>query len=411
MPFAKTYREEITLAYYCCTVALTIAFFLYGTIYLRYRDRRYQQRQEWRQFAKTIRKKYSKLKAENIPSKISKVKDTFGNIQMEKVITGLDVLRYMINCVDYSSFKTSELDALREDLKSIFPLLNICASLILSGPVPDNIRAELGELVTELGEITLPFHKGEERQTVLKCLKHFGSGGKPTVETERMKNVDTMLDEKALKYIQCLTFRVANEYTHRMTQESDNCSKNYTKCRKFELQFDVLVHDLGEPFNFLKELQGDLEEKEYLSDFAEELRKHLKNLKFSDKIDTENDKLILVKVLHEVRMYIYLILKESKALDDEIYQNIKILREVYERVTIIKPDKVIVRGICERFISDLFTLRKSNHPYHRSESFKVQLVELYRKFHELIAINQNTEPSPPSTERNMTENYQYETSI
>ena len=256
----------------------------------------------------------------------------------------------------------------------------------------------------------------------MKCLKHFGSGGKPTVD------VDTILDKKALTYIECLRFCVASRrdvvertdglliprfFEAPTTQASHNWSRNNTECSRFRLKFDidVLEHDLGERFNFLKQLQGDLEEEKYLSDFAKELRKDLKNLKFSDKIDTENDKLILVKVLHEVRKYIDLILKKSEALDAETYQNIEILREVYERATIIKPDEVIVRGICEHFISDLFTLRKSNHPYHRSESFKVQLEELYRKFHELIAIRQNTEPSPPSTERNMTENYQYETSI
>ena len=306
MAFAKVYREEISLAYYCCNVDLTIAFFLFGTIYLRYRDRRDQQRQAWRQFAETIINEYSKLKAENIPWKISNVKDTFGNFQIEGVITGLDVLRYMTNYVDYDCFKTSELDALREDLNSIFRLLNTCASLILLGPVPDNIKAELGVLVNELGEITLPFYKGEERQTILKCLKHFGSGGKPTVETERrVRNVDTILDEGALTYIQCLTFCVARgrrdlvECTDGLpiplpfpfkaptTQASHNWSRNYTECSRFRLKFDVLEHDLGEPFNFLKQLQGDLEEEKYLSDFVRELRDHLKNLKFSDKIDTK----------------------------------------------------------------------------------------------------------------------------
>ena len=187
MAFAKTYREEITLTYYCFNLALTIAIFIFGTIYLRQRDRRDQRRKEWRQFAETIRCGYSKLKAEDILEKISKVKETFEDIHLDMEITGLDVLRFMIDA-DFELTKTTELKALREDLNSILHLLNICASLILLGTVPKNIRAELGKLVTEMGELTLPFYKGEERATVMTCLKHFGSRGKPTFKTERRSN-------------------------------------------------------------------------------------------------------------------------------------------------------------------------------------------------------------------------------
>ena len=156
MAFAKTYREDIALAYYCFNLALAIAFFIFGTICLRHRDRRDQRKKEWRQFAETVRSKYRNLKAENIPWKISKVKKTFGNIQFDTEINGLDVLRFMIGS-EYKSFNTTELEALCEDLKPIFQLLNTCASLTLLGAVPHNIKTELGTLIAELGELTLPF--------------------------------------------------------------------------------------------------------------------------------------------------------------------------------------------------------------------------------------------------------------
>lgn len=38
MDFAKAYKVEITLAYYCFNLSLTIAIFIFGTIYLRHRS-------------------------------------------------------------------------------------------------------------------------------------------------------------------------------------------------------------------------------------------------------------------------------------------------------------------------------------------------------------------------------------
>ena len=232
MAFAKVYKEEITLAYYCFSLALTIAIFIFGTIYLRHRDRRDQQRKEWRQFAETIRSEYSKLKAQNILLKISKVKERFENIQMNTTITGLDVLRYMIDA-DYNSFKTRLLKDLIEDLDSIFQLLNTCASLILLGTVPNNIRAELGKLITELGKMTLPFFKGEKHQTILKCLKHFGSDRRKMAKTEKqMRDVDMRL-EHAVPYVHCLQFP-GSFWTNVFIPRSD-----YEKCNNFIFNFEA----------------------------------------------------------------------------------------------------------------------------------------------------------------------------
>ena len=42
--------------------------------------------------------------------------------------------------------------------------------------------------------------------------------------------------------------------------------------------------------------------------------------------------MVIVKVLHEVRVYIHLILKERKELNAELNQNIEKLKDMYDRV-------------------------------------------------------------------------------
>lgn len=173
MAFAKDYTEEITLGYYCFNLAFTIAFFIFGTIYLRHRDKRDQQRREWRQFAERIYSEYSKLKDKDIPRRISKVRGTFEKIQINSKTTGLDVLRYMLAEGNYESFKTIQLECLREDLQLIFSLFNVCSSLLLLGKVPKNVKEELKDVISDLGKMSVPFFKGKQRKIILKCLEHF----------------------------------------------------------------------------------------------------------------------------------------------------------------------------------------------------------------------------------------------
>jgi len=294
----------------------------------------------------------------------------------------------MISGADRESFKTTQLDALREDLDSIFQLLNACASLILLGTVPNNIRVELRKLVTELGELTLPFYKGEERAIILRCLEHFGSVERPKDETE--------IDD--VPYIQCLRF------------DGQNNNNDYSTCSKFALK--VSSQNRTESLSFLKQLHDNLEEEKYTSEFARELREHLRNLLYNENIDSDSDEMVLVKVMHEVRVYIHHFLPERNALDGEIQQeeqeineNLEILRDVHERVTRIRPDEDIIRYTCDRFISDLLFLKENMQPFHKSERFRLQLQGLYETFCDIIITRGNNVPSlPPSTG---TENYQY----
>ena len=385
MDFAKAYKVEITLAYYCFNLSLTIAIFIFGTIYLRHRDRRDQQRKEWREFAKAIRGEYSTLKDKQVLSGVSKTNEKFGNVVICPGITGLDVLRYMLNNSDFqpgSTWPRSSLCELRENLDSIFQLLNTCASLTLLGPVPSNIRAELGRLVTDLGEMTLPFFSGDQRQTVLTCLKYFSSDRKPAMKTEKRLRVVDRRILKEVPYIKCLRF---------------GKGRRSSEINKFTFEVDLVLVP-AHPLNVLNQLQWSLEEEKYFSEFAREFREHFNIPKYIDKIDSDSDELVIAKVLHEVRVYVHLLGLGKGAIDEGVSRNIEILSEVYERVTKVKPEEEVVRYTCERFIQDLSNLKKSKYSYHSCASFREGLTELYERFCNLIIIRKNvSDSSPPPT--------------
>ncbi|XP_068692054.1 uncharacterized protein [Montipora foliosa] len=436
MGFATEYRDIIIFVYYCVNVGLAISIFAFGTLYLRYRDRRDQQRKEdrdrrdqqrkeWRDFAETIRRERNELKSKNIPWKISEVKNAFGKIQIYKDIKGTDVLRFMMRDPDYKRFKTKQLDALREDLDSAFPLLSRCASLILLGTVPENIRAELGRLVTDLVELTLPFYKGEERvDTILKCLEHFGHyGSDKKKEESRRSNVDERL-ETDIPYVRQLRFgdwQAAINYKpfSKTAMNYEHCSKeaiNYDQCSKFTFQSMFQSPSLWEVQDdqcqqrgFLQKIQNDLDTEKYMSDIAKELRQQAYNLNFIDKIDSgDRDELVVVKVLHEIRNYIHFI--EQGPLDEERNRNLETLKDIHERVTKVGLDEVIVRDTGRRFEEEISFLMKNMQKYHKSKGFRSQFEQLYRRFQEIIVIKGNSGPLAPFSDA-IVPNDQDETSV
>ena len=389
MNFAKAYREEITLAYYCFNVVITTVIFLFGTIYLRRRDRRDQQRREWRQFAETIRGQYSTTLEDNqVLSGVSDTNETFQNVLICPEITGLDVLRYMLNNSYFMSrsSRKSALYKLKKDLNSIFQLLNTCASLILLGPVPSNIRAELGELVSELGQVTLPFFTGDQRQTVLKCLKHFSRDGE--IETEKeLRDIDLTTIKQMVPYIEYLSFDNQVGRHQRST--------HYSKINKFQFEFDP-GFDQDHPLSFLKVIQEDLQDEKYLSDFARQSQERLSNTRYIDQVDSDNERLVVMKVLHQVRMDIHSLLKKE-GIDEAFFSGVVSLREVYKRVTRLKPDKEILKATCEQFIYRLTVLKDSSHSYHVSRSFLEKLENMLKTYLQMIVIRDNAISSQPPT--------------
>ena len=390
MNFAKAYKEEITFAYYCFNVVITTVIFLFGTIYLRRRDRRDQQRRDWRRFAETFRGQYSTLEYKQVLSCVSNTKETFENVLICPEITGLDVLRYMLNNSYFMSrsSRKSALYKLKKDLNSIFQLLNTCASFILLEPVPiSNMRAELGELVTELGQVTLPFFTGDQRQTVLKCLKHFSRDGE--IETEKeLRDIDLTTIKEMVPYIEYLSFDNQVGRHQRST--------HYSEINKFQFEFDP-GFDQDHPLSFLKVIQEDLQDEKYLSDFARESQELLSNTRYIDQVDSDNERLVVMKVLHQVRMDIHSLLKKE-GIDEAFFSNSVVsLREVYKRVTTLKPDKEILKATCEQFIDDLTLLKDSSHSYHMSRSFLEQLENMRKTYFQMIVIRDNAISSQPQT--------------
>lgn len=390
MNFAKAYKEEITLAYYCFNVVITTAIFLFGTIYLRRRDRRDQQRRDWRQFAETFRGQYSTLEYKQVLSWVSNTNETFENVLICPEITGLDVLRYMLNNSYFMSrsSRKSALYKLKKDLNSIFQLLNTCASFILLEPVPiSNMRAELGELVTEMGQVTLPFFTGDQRQTVLKCLKHFSRDGE--IETEKeLRDIDLTTIKEMVPYIEYLSFDNQVGRHQRST--------HYSKINKFQFEFDP-GFDQDHPLSFLKVIQEDLQDEKYLSDFARESQELLSNTRYIDQVDSDNERLVVMKVLHQVRMDIHSLLKKE-GIDEAFFSNSVVsLREVHKRVTTLKPGKEILKATCEQFIDDLTLLKDSSHSYHMSRSFLEQLENMRKTYFQMIVSRDNAISSQPQT--------------
>lgn len=399
MAFAKDYKEEITLAYYCFSLFLTIAALVFGTIYLWHRDRRDQQRREWRQFAERIYSDYSKLKDKGIHRKISKVRDTFQNIPIKSSVTGLDVLRYMLADGNYERSKTSELKSLREDLQSIFPLFNVCSSLLLLGKVPKNIKEELRDVVTELGNAAVPFFKGKQRKIILTCLEHFGSGRAKRETERRVRDLDARLEENIPYVKSCLRFGRPDENLldgqidvlnalwenkglgGRGLQEVD-----YSQCSNFSINDSMTSPSNLREVCSLTHLQTVLQNPEHMEDFKRELKKNPIPLQFDVKLtDNDGQEPVLAKVLHEVRVYIHLCLTdqlEKHSQVGRIKENMMRLDNLEKEVTRVIYTDAVVKRISEIFIRDLKGIQKS-HFHCNNQNFCEELGQLWEKWQKI----------------------------
>lgn len=411
--FAKEYSAEITLAYYCGTFFVALVAFLFGAVYVTRRDRKDQQRREWRKFAKSVFSENSTLRAQDIPRRISKVKDTFEKIQMtDSRITGVDVLRYMLAEGNYERSKTTELECLHKDLQSIFQLFSdIHSSLPLLGKVPKYVKEELKDVVTELGMMAKPFFKGGKRKMILKCLKNISN-----LETDenRIQTLDNRLEE-AIPYVKsCLRFGTSKsslsgqqyvgslDHPGRITMELDN-RHGYSECSKFSLYVNGNNprRSDSELISILQGLHKDLEDPRYLADFARELRNKppVPRLDSIEEIRPhhDTDKRVVEKVLHEVRLYIYLLLTRSQQ-QEQIRVNVTRLRKIQKEITRVRPTEAVVKEICERFIKDLERIQASQ--YHcNSEDFYMKLEQLWHTLQEIqiIRVSGNSGTSLPST--------------
>ena len=384
----EDYMEEITLTYYCFNVVLAIVFFAYGTYYLKKRDKRDELRREWRQFAETVDREYSKLKDESTHQRVLEIKESLGSVKVCNEITGVDVLSYMIHhCADFPRFQTREFGAFREDLKKILRLLRICHSLIAQlGTVPDDIKEEVGELVTDLGKITLPFFKGRQSDIIVKCLKHFGS------QSPSENSVTDTDMTNAIPYVEFLVFTWVYKAPgadpgKKVKKTKDKCPE----CVAFTLDVngpltcelkEETKRELLQELDVLIQLQKRIVELENLKDFVRELRRKWRNL-FSDECPV-NDVSVVLRVLHEVRGYIYSKVKREE-INEEKRNKIEVFRTVYTDVIKFRLiDWKAVLDICQTFKADLSNLEKSQSDYHRSTTFREEFSDLYLKYVKVV---------------------------
>ena len=397
LEFAKEYAEFITFIYYCVTSLIAAAALIFGTCYLKKRERRDQERhereerayqerrdqeerayqerrqqedreyqerrqqedreyqerrrqedrehqdrrdqedrrdylrREWRQFAERIYTDYSKLKSKDIPQKISKVKNTFERILIHSEVTGLDVLRYMLtydNCHNFAR-RSPLFEFLRRDLHTIFVPLTVCSSLLLLGEVPVNIKEELRFMVEELGNVVEPFLTGEQQGVALKCMEHFGSNRSSSEHDRRSAEELCERIKDIVPYVNYLRF---GWFINPAMTSIYDC--DYSKCKRFS--FNLCMLNREENLHFLLDLLNYLKCRKRSIGIFKEKPAELPVKSIERINDIDSDEVILMKLLHEVRIYYQFIKYENENLSREdnerVKRNIERLKQLYELV-------------------------------------------------------------------------------
>ena len=386
LEFAKEYAEFITFIYYCVTSLISAAALIFGTWYLKKRERRDQERhereerayqerrdqeerayqerrqqedreyqerrrqedrehqnrryqedrrdylrREWRQFAERIYTDYSKLKSKDIPQKISKVKNTFERILIHSEVTGLDVLRYMLTYDNCRKFARESLlfEFLRRDLHTIFVSLTFCSSLLLLGEVPVNIKEELRFMVEELGNVAEPFLTGEQQGVALKCIETFGSNRSSSEHDQRSAKELCERIKDIVPYVNYLTF---GWFIHPAMPHLYDC--DYSKCERFS--FNLCMLNREENLHFLLGLLDYLKCRKRSIGIFKQKPAELPVKSIERINDIDSDEVILMKLLHEVRLYYQIIKYENVNLSREdnerVKRNIERLKQLYELV-------------------------------------------------------------------------------
>ena len=301
-------------------------------------------------------------------------------MRIHSTVTGLDVLRYMLTDDNYRNLvsESPHLQALREDLHMIFLPLNVCSSLLLLGEVPPYIKEELRFVVEELGNLAEPFLTGEQQRVALKCLEYFGSNRSSNEHGQRGVEGLGVRIKAIVPYVNSLQFI-----------SIEDC--DYSKCKKFSFNFkeSIMFNNLGN-LKFLRELLEYLEGVALSARIFEGQPAELPVESIEPINDSDSDEVILMKVLHEVRLYIHLILNENLSREDNerVERNIERLRQLYVKGgKRIEPEEVKIIYFCHRFISDLQGIKDKMPPHLIKQGFGTQLKDLYEEqFRSMIVI-------------------------
>ena len=386
-----TCAEWITLGYYIIHIALTAVIFGVGTLYIRSKDRsdkerrveedrRDHKRREWRQFTERVNSEYSELRSSWTLKNILKIEKTFIDLPVHSKVTGLDVLRYWLaddRDLNVSS-ESPQLRALREDLHKIFLQLNFCSSLIHLGEVPKNIKEELRYVVEELGNVAKPFLTGEKLSVALTCLRHFGRGIRDEeisgrVGDRKLEEFVPYVNSLRLDYVENDRSSQVNEASSRGTSTEQPRMNHHRK-----LWFNVSMRNIKHPF--LQDLHRWLEKEGDKTIFVKMCKERLPEspLILTDHIgDGDCDKVVLAKVLHEVRYYLHHLQSNPQLtnINGRNVSHMKILDQFYEEI--VKPPRysLVIEKLIKRSRDDLEQYLR-NPPKHLRNS------KTYDKFYD-----------------------------
>ena len=380
MDFATDYKDFITFLYYLLSFILQVIVFIGGTCYLTLRERnqnkserdkeeRKRELREWRQFSESINMEYIRLKSSGVLQRIQNLRDSLSQIRISRKFRGLDVLRYMID--DVQHFNSPELHKLCFNLDAIFIQLNRCRSLCLLGGVPDQfINGQSGKVVSELGELILPFLKEMRYKVVIECLRKFKSN------PSRIQDNSWELKQD-VPYVKYVRFRGVDNQS--LTFEVDG------------LIFDITNADKKRNLQFLKNLNDDLNRDEwYAKNFLTKLRRKIKECSFRWIIDEKaNNDEIMVDLLHEVRYYIWEGIENDYG--TQLKHNIEQLREVHE---VVEKGPVIARAVImsfERLLQDLRQHLNSSCVHSDPELVSKKLIKVIEQHYQEM---QKWNPAP-----------------
>ena len=288
-------------------------------------------------------------------------------MRIQPTVTGLDVLRYMLTDDNYRNLvsESPQLKALREDLHMIFLSLNLCSSLLDLGEVPGYIEEEVRPMVDELGNVAEPFLTGEQQRVALKCLEHFGSNRSSNEHGQRRVEELGVLINDIVPYVNILHF------TPEMSISNEDC--DYSKCRIFfcDLKDPKIRKKFPEDSKFLLDLHEDLESEEIS--------------------DSDRNEVRSMKTLHEVRLYIYLILSDNPPIVDYelVERNKKILRQLYEKrkKVPLNMTEIEIKRLSTDFIRTLETIKKYLPEEIDKQALGTELKQSYQNIRDLIIVS------------------------
>lgn len=346
----STALKDLTFAYYIISLLLQVGAFCVGTLYVLRRDYRYREEerlQEWRKFAEELSLKYIDMIRDKVIQRLQHANELL-KVRISPDVNGLHVLRHMINDEDRfpnaikdgrsdfsgvkQTFKPTALSELRQDLRSVFVLLNYCWSLCLLGKIPEDVNKEMERIVIVLGNLAFPFYSEESNEphrfTIIKgCLEKFG-----VTPTE-------------LTHIKDLTIKLP--YVQFLHYELMETGKIFT--------FKTDAPRVGrEPQAFLSSLHFDLVESENAADYALRFAKKMKETKNEWIGENATDEVMVLKLIHDVRCITWKTVKNLRinAEDKDLLETLKDIRE-RKNVPVFLQKQEIAKGIIKRFKGNL----------------------------------------------------------